>query len=43
MGHSYKLLPLLQKDTGSAMAKHSGAYLDLSAFSTPEVSHVVIM
>lgn len=26
----------LQKDTGSAMAKHSGAHLDLSAFSSPE-------
>ena len=26
-----------QKDTGSAMAKHSGAYLELSAFSSSEV------
>lgn len=26
----------LQKDTGSAMAKHSGAQLDLTAFSSPE-------
>lgn len=30
-------LSLLQKDTGSAMAKHSGAHLDLSAFSSAEV------
>ena len=29
-------LCVLQKDTGSAMAKHSGAHLDLSAFSSPE-------
>ena len=34
--HGNKLHPL-QKDTGSAMAKHSGAHLDLSAFSSPEV------
>ena len=27
----------LQKDTGSAMAKHSGAHLDLSAFTSSEV------
>lgn len=27
---------ILQKDTGSAMAKHSGAQLDLTAFSSPE-------
>ena len=30
----------LQKDTESAMAKHSGAHLDLSAFSSPEVTVV---
>ena len=34
--HGNRLRPL-QKDTGSAMAKHSGAHLDLSAFSSPEV------
>jgi splicing factor 3A subunit 3 len=28
--------PGWRKDTGSAMAKHSGAHLDLSAFSSPE-------
>ena len=33
----YHLSLTLQKDTGSAMAKHSGAQLDLSAFSSHEV------
>ena len=38
----YSIWPL-QKDTESAMAKHSGAHLDLSAFSSPEVTSPVIV